>query len=105
MSLTKDYVKQVSQRFADAAVGTCMSIQEVLCFIDEPDFDDLELDWQLIEDQIFLCDTCGWWCEAGDWSEWDEGVCNECSPTYTCYDCGIEHNDYDESENCCCEED
>jgi hypothetical protein len=29
-----------------------------------------------LDNHIFLCDGCGWWCELSEMS--DEGVCRDC---------------------------
>lgn len=80
--MTKQEIQNISEKFAEAATGSCMSIQEVLCHIDQENFDDLDLDWDLIDNLTFNCVCCGWWCEAGDWSnieeEANENVCREC---------------------------
>jgi len=36
---------------------------------------------ELIADDIFLCATCGWWCEMGEAREGPQGedVCGDCS--------------------------
>ena len=62
------------QELIEALQGTCYSL----------DTDGLTED-QLgqIDDQIFLCAECGWWCEAGDYNQeaceaTGEDFCSEC---------------------------
>ncbi|UXD79671.1 hypothetical protein OJNDCHOG_02035 [Klebsiella phage 150049] len=72
------------------AQGTCMSYHKVgslivqqvadVCSLkithDEAD----ELLGQAIEKtEIFLCDECGWWCEAHEHSYNDYDVCRDCN--------------------------
>lgn len=35
-------------------------------------------DHDVIDNNIFLCETCGWWCEISERSENDEENCNDC---------------------------
>jgi hypothetical protein len=84
----KRMIRQASERFAEAAQGTCMSEQEVLCHIDLEEFQADDLDWCIIEDIVFLCNDCGWWCEVGDWAT-QENICEE----NICSDCGGNYDD------------
>lgn len=46
-----------------------------------PDMTSLDLtedDHSEIDNQIFLCYTCGWWCEVQDQN--DDGNCVDCCP-------------------------
>lgn len=76
--------KDISEKFVESAQGTCMSVQEVLCQIELEDFQEDDLDWQLIEDSIFNCVCCNWWCEVGEESDrgFDEPVCTDCEDDY-----------------------
>ena len=67
--------RQVTEKWIEAAVGTCMSIQEVMNFIDIED-EDL-IDWVMVDQEIFCCESCSWWCEIGESDE--EGDCQDCS--------------------------
>jgi len=81
----------VTNKFIEAAQGTCMNSDEVINFINEFD-DDLDfeisedmLEWDIINDQIFVCGECGWWCEVGDWIdeshpkfEMTNDICTSC---------------------------
>lgn len=71
------------QSMVDTLQGTCDTMQGALDDL-YPDMDESELtveDWQFIENEIFLCATCGWWHEVCEMSEEDEGeqVCSHCS--------------------------
>jgi len=49
--------------------GTCNTL-------DDEDFTIEEL--TLLDDEIFLCDICNWWCEVCEMSETDHAVCTDC---------------------------
>ena len=63
--------------------GTCQSLDEVLEKFDES-FDELTMeDAEIIDENIFCCGNCGWWCEtsemADDWEDHhDEPCCEDC---------------------------
>lgn len=66
------------QMLIDDLRGTCTEIQDNL----PEGMDEMELtseDHDCIDDQIFLCDTCGWWCESCD--EKEDGNCTDCYDT------------------------
>ncbi len=42
--------------------------------------DDMAMEDNLYVDMnVFLCDECGWWCDADEMSDEDD-VCDECHP-------------------------
>lgn len=62
--------------------GTCDTLDGAVQEVCGDDFseDDLTLE-QLgeIDQQIFLCVDCGWWCEISEMSDIeDENVCDDC---------------------------
>lgn len=63
--------------------GTMDSIQQQLDFYyPEMTEDDLtEDDHSKLDQEIFLCANCGWWCEISEESGIDESelVCNDCA--------------------------
>lgn len=66
------------QELIDYLEGTLHSLDEGLetCF---PGMDSTDLntdDHQKIDDQIFCCETCGWWFTD---SQDSEGNCSDCS--------------------------
>lgn len=73
-----------TQKRIDAIVqhlqGTCLTLNSVLTEKEEGDIDLI----RAIEDEIFNCSTCGWWCEMGvdNCAECHERTgeenCNEC---------------------------
>lgn len=54
--------------------GTCKSLEDVV------DPASLTLaDHYTISNEIFCCDTCGWWCEVSEESTTEPGSCLDCS--------------------------
>ena len=71
--------------------GTCKSIPEFLPEgMDEEDL--TEEDVAHIANEIFLCATCGWWCEICQNVESDDGELH-------CSDCKDEDEDGDEDND------
>lgn len=65
------------QELIDSLQGTCQSIVDFL----PEGMDDNDLtseDHDEIDNQIFLCNQCGWWCESCEQN--DNGSCNDCEP-------------------------
>lgn len=60
--------------------GTCISLNEGTQALFDLDEDCLTTEnSQQIDDEIFLCEECGWWYEVSEMSEReDEQVCNDC---------------------------
>lgn len=67
------------QQLVDDLQGTCKTIEEFLP--DGMEFEDLTSeDLQFIDENIFLCEKCGWWCELSEEAESEDSdrICNEC---------------------------
>lgn len=62
--------------------GSCQSITAALYSLFDIDDEDIITLRQngIIDDNIFNCATCGWWCDAGEYSEniTDELICFDC---------------------------
>lgn len=76
----------VAQRteLIDDLTGSCMSLAEALATFDLTE-DDLALsDHQAIDEQIFCCDDCGWWCGVEEMNDQSEALggqyCTQCRP-------------------------
>ncbi len=42
--------------------------------------DDLtDNDYYEIDNQIFLCEICGWWCESSELKEDSDNICEQCN--------------------------
>lgn len=53
--------------------GTCTPLYVI--------HDELDLslaEHSMINDQVFECSCCGWWCEIEQSSEYDSTVCEDC---------------------------
>jgi hypothetical protein len=63
--------------FITATIGTCDGYKEV-------DFAQLTDEEVLaIDDAMFECEDCGWWCEAAEESDNDKGrICEDCNEAY-----------------------
>jgi hypothetical protein len=58
--------------------GTCKSLAQG-CTDFGTDEDLLcQEDLAAIDAEIFLCESCGWWCERSEEKEDEPGVCIEC---------------------------
>lgn len=63
--------------------GTCRSVQDAAAAFEVED--DLELIpefCEVLDNELFCCDTCSWWCEWSEESPNDEdaGNCDDCCP-------------------------
>lgn len=58
----------------DSLKGTCGSIGDYV----EDENELTATDYQRIDNEIFCCETCGWWCENSEMSDTDM-VCVDCS--------------------------
>ena len=59
------------QEQIDELQGTCASFDPTVWS---------DIDLQTLDDQIFNCGVCGWWCEIFELSESDTGelICTDC---------------------------
>jgi len=84
--LSQEEIREV----VDYLQGSCKSIEEALIDVTDDKVDGLESlsNWQelcsAIDDVMFLCAQCGWWCEAGDYAENQPDDCNG----DICLECG-----------------
>lgn len=59
--------------------GTCKSMDQML---DDYEISFANIDEEIefmrrIDDEIFLCDCCSWWCEISEME--DDQICTDCS--------------------------
>ena len=68
------------QQIIDYLQGTCNTLNEgvTTCYPNMTEDDLTEDDHNAIDQDIFLCETCGWWCEQGDSGD-SEGNCLDCN--------------------------
>lgn len=78
------------QLIAEDLQGTGKLLDQAICDITDEEaegLDEIE-NWQALCDRVdqlvFLCEGCGWWCEVGDYAEIQENpngdVCSNCGP-------------------------
>jgi hypothetical protein len=64
--------------------GTCKSMEEVLDNYNREDLRDNMEFLGYLDNEIFRCDCCRWWCEISEESGVGDGelVCNDCEENY-----------------------
>ncbi len=80
-------IEEAAQEFIREYQGTCKmdylfefagteNFVESLSHREETEF------WRLVENEIFLCETCNWWCERSEETMDEEnfGSCSDCCP-------------------------
>ena len=89
---------KLSQREMEEVVdylqGTCMSIDEALYILLNTSQNDLENELEFceyIDNRIFECVQCGWWYEAGEWTEYDNVPESSRGQGEFCSSCGQEN--------------
>lgn len=68
----------------EALRGSCKTLGEIL---NTHDREDLENDMNFLDyldQEIFNCANCGWWCEISEESGIEDGelICNDCVDSY-----------------------
>jgi len=62
----------------DDLQGTCKSMYEILQWYDlEEEHMPMEF-FQHVDNQLFLCESCGWWCELSEESDAEAQCCTSC---------------------------
>lgn len=56
--------------------GTCKSLDD---FATPEEANDVDF-CRAIDDIVFCCDECGWWCDVGEQSHDKGEVCTDCNP-------------------------
>lgn len=75
--LTNEQINYIIRDLADSTGELESAIQEVAgADIRLEDISDQSL--LEIDQEIFQCDTCGWWCRIEEMSENDNQVCTDC---------------------------
>lgn len=78
------------QKLAETLQGTCMTLEGGIQVIlgDDTEQELTPQQHDELDQEVFLCDTCGWWCEAHERSESDE-----------CVDCSGDNDDEDSEDD------
>lgn len=58
--------------------GSCNSLDEALQIFEKEELADHQPFLQYLDDEIFLCDSCSWWCPLDEQNRHDELVCCDC---------------------------
>jgi len=69
-------------KIIETCQGTCTETLQSALDYHYPGMQEEELtedDHNDIDDQIFMCNTCGWWCESSEESEEAVGDCRDCA--------------------------
>lgn len=77
-----DRERMKRQEAIDDLSGTCGSLENVLAELDREDLLDTQDFLQMLDEQIFCCSVCSWWCEQSEAVETDSGedACRDCVP-------------------------
>jgi hypothetical protein len=75
---------QIWDEIIDSLRGTCDTLYSALEYYNALYLEDNLQFLQYLDNQIFLCDACGWWCEISE----ESGVSDT---EFICYDCAREH--------------
>ncbi len=92
--LTQERINQVIQGLQGTCADMAGMFDEIAEFYEFGfEFDDLNRAEEMefctaLDNALFLCSVCGWWCEAGDWVTPDEPGYN--ANEETCSQCGEE---------------
>ena len=81
MRLTDEQINEL----IDYLQGTCKSLDQGIYELFDIDHSDVTNDMAMynqIDNAIFNCGRCGWWCEVGDWIIQEEfcgeEICSQC---------------------------
>ena len=69
------------QEIINDLLGSCSSISTVLSRYDAEELEDYQPFLEELDQQIFLCDACGWWCpvsEAETHEDYGQDICTDC---------------------------
>lgn len=81
-----DNIVTVANEMIDALQGSCMRDPVALSdeYIEEGrmtaefwEQNEMEI-VRLVDDAIFNCERCGWWCEIGQMSYNEDNICDNC---------------------------
>lgn len=81
---------------AEDLQGTCRTIDQAIECVTDGELEDRdeilnERDLcAVIDNNVFECAECGWWCETGDYADVQDNVNGD-----ICTDCGKSHEDED----------
>lgn len=71
-------MKERIQHLIDVLQGTALTLEEGCNQLGFSETELRENDYADIDNEIFRCETCGWWSEVCEMSESEDGVCIDC---------------------------
>lgn len=76
--VTDEQIEQIIQYLQGTCMNTVDSALNELFSLSESDLTEEQMEH--IDQELFNCDVCGWWCESSENAGTDgENVCNDCS--------------------------
>jgi hypothetical protein len=81
-TMERKFTAEQIEKLIQYLQGTCMSLDEGISEILGENFtsNDLTTDeFEHIDNEIFLCEDCGWWCELIEESEENPRTCIDCN--------------------------
>lgn len=79
--MTDKSPSDIAHEIAETLQGTPMSLGNALEQIGRGELENNIEFCTALDQLVFLCEGCGWWCEMSEVSTVDDGFCDECSPT------------------------
>lgn len=86
MSIKPENLSPIADSISDRIIGTCDTLDLVFEELGHDELRDCEQLLDMIDEQVFECQSCSWWCEISEMVDGD----------YICQDCGNDRED-DES--------
>lgn len=60
--------------------GSCDSIEQALEDYEVPELEDNDSFLSYLDNEIFRCECCSWWCPISEMSEQGDWACRDCVP-------------------------
>lgn len=60
--------------------GSCMSLEQALEDYEVPELEDNDSFLSYLDNEIFRCECCNWWCPISEMSEQGDWECRDCVP-------------------------
>lgn len=77
---TRMYPDATLDKIIEDLRGTCQIFACVASDYGVLEEDMTIADWQYIEEQIFCCNCCGWWCDVAECHDTEDGMmCDDCA--------------------------
>jgi len=62
--------------------GSCESLEQALADNNAEELEDHMPFLEYLDNEIFRCECCGWWCPISESSETVDTECRDCNPEY-----------------------